>query len=64
MAVAVTIAGDAISLGKPAPLFRVRADAGGAGSNWATNADHSRFVVVDSVHGNSQTFRVLTDWRR
>ena len=64
MAVAVTMAGDAISLGKPTPLFRVLADAGGAGSSWAANADHSRFVAVDSVHGNSQTFRVLTDWRR
>jgi len=63
MAVSVTIHGDAVSLGKPAPLFRLPADAGGWGSNWTGSADHTRFVVVDDPDATAQTFRVLTNWQ-
>jgi len=63
MAVSVTIHGDAVSLGKPARLFRIPADAGGSGSNWTGSADHTRFVVVNDPDGTAQTFRVLTNWQ-
>ena len=63
MAVAVTIAGSAVTLGKPTPLFQVPADAGGWGSSWVPAADHSKFVVVEAPHATSQRFRVLTNWR-
>jgi Tol biopolymer transport system component len=63
MAVSVTINGNAVSLGKPARLFRIPADAGGSGSNWTASADHTRFVVVDNPHGSTETFRVLTNWQ-
>lgn len=63
-AVGVTIAGDAVSIGKPVPLFRIPADAGGWGANWTANSDHTKFVAVDSPHGSRQTFRVLTNWRQ
>ena len=63
MSVSVTVTGNAVSIGKPVGLFRVRADAGGWGSSWTANADHSKFVVVDAPHGTAQTFRVLTNWR-
>ena len=39
MAVAVTVAGSAVTLGKPTPLFHLPADAGGWGSNWSADAD-------------------------
>ena len=45
MSVAVTVDGEAVTLGKPTPLFKVPADAGGWGSNWAATADLSKFVV-------------------
>jgi Tol biopolymer transport system component len=64
MSVSVTITGSAVTLGKPVPLFRVDADAGGWGSNWTANADHTKFVVVDAPHAKGQTFRVLTNWWR
>jgi Tol biopolymer transport system component/tRNA A-37 threonylcarbamoyl transferase component Bud32 len=64
MSVSVTITGSAVTLGKPAPLFRVAADAGGWGSNWTVNADHTKFVVVEAPHAKGQTFRVLTNWWR
>jgi Tol biopolymer transport system component len=63
MAVSVTMTGDAVSLGKPVPLFSLRADAGGWGASWTSNADHTKFVVVDAAHRSAQTFRVLTNWR-
>jgi Tol biopolymer transport system component len=62
MAVSVTLAGSAVSLGKPSPLFKVPADAGGWGSNWAVTADHTQFVVVEAPRAAGQRFRVLTDW--
>lgn len=62
MAVSVTIAGSAISLGKPSPLFNVPAGAGGWGTNWAVTADHTKFVVVEAPRAAGQRFRVLTDW--
>jgi serine/threonine-protein kinase len=62
MAVSVTIAGSAGSLGKPSPLFKVPADAGGWGSNWDVTADHTKFVVVEAPRAAGQRFRVLTDW--
>jgi Tol biopolymer transport system component/tRNA A-37 threonylcarbamoyl transferase component Bud32 len=64
MSVSVTITGTAVTLGKPVPLFRIAADAGGWGSNWAVNADHTKFVVVDAPHAKGQTFKVLTNWWR
>jgi len=64
MSVSVTITGSAVTLGKPVPLFRVDADAGGWGSNWTANADHTKFVVVDAPQAKGQTFRVLTNWWR
>jgi hypothetical protein len=63
MAVSLTINGNAVSLGKPARLFRIPADAGGSGSNWTASGDHTRFVVVDNPHGTAETFRVLTNWQ-
>ncbi len=63
MAVSVTIAGNSVSLGKPVELFRVHADAGGSGTNWTPNRDHTRFVVVEAPNEIGQTFRVLTRWR-
>ncbi len=63
MAVGVSITGDAVSTGKPVPLFRLPADAGGWGANWTASADHTRFIVVDAPHGGAQAFRVLTNWR-
>ena len=64
MAVSVSFAGDGVSIGKPIPLFRLPADAGGWGSNWTASGDHTRFVVIDQPHGANQTFRVLTNWRQ
>jgi eukaryotic-like serine/threonine-protein kinase len=64
MAVSVTISGNAVSLGKPARLFRLPADAGGWGSSWTANPDHTRFVAVNDPDGTAQTFRVLTNWNR
>jgi eukaryotic-like serine/threonine-protein kinase len=64
MAVSVTTAGDGVSIGKPQPLFRVTADAGGSGSSWTSNADHTKFIVVEAAQTGTQTFRVLTHWRR
>ena len=61
-AVQVTIAGNAVALGRPAPLFPVTADAGGSGSNWTADADHTRFVIVEAPQAAGQTFRVLTRW--
>ena len=63
MAVSVTVAGNSVSLGKPVELFRVHADAGGSGTNWTPNRDHTRFVVVEAPNEIGQTFRVLTRWR-
>jgi Tol biopolymer transport system component len=60
MAVAVTKAGDVLTLGKPTPLFRLPADAGGLASAWSANADHSKFVVADAPNAEGQTFRVMT----
>ena len=62
MAVSVTIAGSAVSVGKPSPLFKVTADAGGWGSNWDATADHTKFVVVEAPRAAGQHFRVLTNW--
>ena len=62
MAVSVTIDGEAVTLGKPTPLFKLPADAGGWGSNWAASGDFSRFVVVEAPHATHQRFRLLTDW--
>jgi eukaryotic-like serine/threonine-protein kinase len=61
MSVSLSIDGEAVATGKPVPLFRIPADAGGWGSNWTATADHSRFVVVEAPNGTAQTFRVLTD---
>ena len=63
MAVSVTVNGNAVSLGKPVRLFRLPGDAGGSGSNWTADADHTRFIVVDDPRAVAQTFRVLTNWR-
>ena len=62
MAVSVSITGNAVTLGKPVPLFRVLADAGGWGANWTANHDHTRFLVVEAPHEAGQTFRLLTRW--
>jgi Tol biopolymer transport system component len=64
MAVPVTIAGNAVTLGRPVALFSVQADAGGSGSSWTANGDHTRFVVVVAPQAATQTFRVLTQWWR
>lgn len=58
-----TRAGDVLTLGKPTPLFRLPADAGGLASAWSANADHSKFVVADAPNAEGQTFRVMTDWK-
>jgi len=63
MSVSVTVTGNTVSIGKPVRLFRVPVDAGGWGASWTSNADHSKFVVVDAPNGTAQTFRVLTHWR-
>jgi len=63
MAVAVTRAGHVLTLGKPAPLFRLPADAGGLASALSANADHSKFVVADAPNAEGQTFRVMTEWK-
>ena len=63
MAVSVTKAGGALALGKPTPLFRLPADAGGLSAAWSANADHTKFVVVDAPNASGQTFRVMTGWR-
>ena len=60
MAVAVTRIGDGLTLGKPTPLFRLPADAGGLASALSANADHSKFVVADAPNAEGQTFRVMT----
>jgi Tol biopolymer transport system component len=62
MAVSVTIDGEAVTLGKPTPLFKLPADAGGWGSNWAATGDFTRFVVVEAPYATHQRFRLLTDW--
>jgi hypothetical protein len=64
MAASVTVTGDAVTIGKPVPLLRVVADAGGYGSTWTSNGDNTRFVLVEAVHGMSQTFHLLTNWQR
>ena len=60
---ALTFNVNTASIGKPTPLFRLPADAGGFGSSWTATADHTRFIVVDDPHGAAQTFRVLTNWQ-
>ena len=62
-AVSVSMQGQTVSLGKAVPLFRLPADAGGSGANWGANADHSKFVVVDTPQRTTETFRVLTNWQ-
>ena len=62
MSVSVSTTADSASFGKPLPLFRVQADAGGLGSNWTANAEATKFVVVDGPSGRGQAFRVLTNW--
>jgi eukaryotic-like serine/threonine-protein kinase len=62
MSVAVTVDGEAVTLGKPTALFKVPADAGGWGSNWAGTADLTKFVVAQAPQATRQQFRLLTDW--
>jgi Tol biopolymer transport system component len=62
MAVSVITTGGEVALGKPSPLFKVPADAGGFGSSWAPAADHSKFVVVEAPQAAKQRFRLLTNW--
>jgi eukaryotic-like serine/threonine-protein kinase len=62
MAVSVTVEGEAVTLGKPMPLFKLPADAGGWGSNWAATGDFTKFVVVETPHAVHQRFSLLTDW--
>ena len=62
-AVSVLMQGQTVSLGKAVRLFRLPADAGGSGANWGANADHSKFVVVDTPQRSVDTFRVLTNWQ-
>jgi Tol biopolymer transport system component len=63
-AVSVTVAGDAFSIGPPVALFQVRSDAGGWGTSWTADPNHSSFVVVDAPHAAAQTFTLLMNWRR
>ena len=35
----------------PSRLFRLPADAGGPGTSWTANADHTRFIAVDDRRG-------------
>ena len=62
MAVSVAADGEAVTLGKPTPLFKLPADAGGWGSNWAGTADLTKFVVAQAPQATRQQFRLLTDW--
>jgi serine/threonine protein kinase len=62
MSVRVDIAGEAVTLGKPTPLFPALADAGGWGANWAATPDLSKFVVVEARRATGQRFRLLTNW--
>ena len=61
MSLTVTL-GDVLTLGKPTPLFKLPADAGGWGSNWAATADFAKLIVVEAPHAVHQRFRLLTDW--
>src|SRR5262249_161523 len=47
MAVNVTIAGEAVTLGKPTPIFRLLSDAGGWGATWTATGDLTKFIVVE-----------------
>jgi Tol biopolymer transport system component len=62
MAVSVTSSGEGVALGKPTPLFRLPADAGGWGSNWAASANFTKFLLVEARHATTQRVRLLTDW--
>jgi serine/threonine protein kinase/Tol biopolymer transport system component len=60
MAVSVTTADETVVLGKPTPLFRVLADAGGSG--WTATGDLEKFVVIEAPHAAGQRFELLTNW--
>ena len=62
MAVSFTFSGEGVTLGKPTPLFKVKADAGGWGANWTATADLTRFVIVEAPEETGQRFRLLSDW--
>ena len=62
MAVSVTVSGEAVTLGKPTPLFRVQADAGAWGSSWTATADLTKFLTVEALEAAAQRFRLLSDW--
>jgi serine/threonine protein kinase/Tol biopolymer transport system component len=62
MAVSVIEKGGDVSLGKPSPLFKTPADAGGYGSSWAATADLAKFIVVEAPQAAKQRFRLLTNW--
>jgi serine/threonine-protein kinase len=57
--VSVTIAGNAVTLGRPTALPLATTDVGGSGSNWGVNSTHTQFVVVEAPRAAHQTFRVL-----
>jgi eukaryotic-like serine/threonine-protein kinase len=63
MSVGVTTTNEAVTLGKPTPLFRVRADAGGWGSNWMATGDLTKFILVEAPNAPEQRFQLLTNWR-
>ena len=62
MAVGVMLEGEAVTLGKPTPVFKLPADAGGWDSSWTAIPDFTKFVVVEAPHATNQRFRLLTDW--
>ena len=58
--IALTLVGDAVSLGAPTTLFKLPP----ADGSFSANGDGSQFVVLEKPFAAGQTLRVLTNWEK
>jgi Tol biopolymer transport system component len=58
MSVSVTMADEAVTLGKPTRLFRLPSNA----SEWTATADLTKFMIVEAPRALGQRFHFLTHW--